>query len=97
MALTRPGPTGRGRTWSKEIILDQSGAFSLVGIVEIVLSLVKNFIEQKYFYDVATPAPLCHKGTALIIGPFRAWKPPIPYAGSLWHKRAGASNSSYLE
>ena len=26
-------------------------------------------------HDVATPALLCHKEPALIIGPFRAWKP----------------------
>ena len=31
-------------------------------------------------HDVATPALLCHKEPAPIIGPFRAWKPPIPYA-----------------
>ena len=33
---------------------------------------------------------------APIIGPFRAWKPPIPWmrrAGSLWHKRPGAATS----
>ena len=30
--------------------------------------------------DVATPALLCHKEPAPIIGPFLAWKPPIPYA-----------------
>ena len=39
----------------------QSGALSLVGLVEIVLSLVETFIELKYFHDVATPALLCHK------------------------------------
>ena len=43
---------------------DQSGALSLVGIVEIVLSLVESFIELKYFHDVATPALLCHKEPA---------------------------------
>ena len=59
MALTRPGPTGRGKTWFKEIILDQSGAFSLVRIVEIVLSLVESFIELDYFHSVAMPALLC--------------------------------------
>ena len=42
----------------------QSGALSLVGIVEIVLSLVEIFIELKYFHDVATPALLCHKELA---------------------------------
>ena len=42
----------------------QSGALSLVGIVEIVLSLVESFIELKYFHDVATPALLCHKEPA---------------------------------
>ena len=31
-------------------------------------------------HDVATPALLCHKEPVPIIGPFRAWKPPIPYA-----------------
>ena len=30
----------------------QSGALSLVGRVEIVLSLVESFIELKYFHDV---------------------------------------------
>ena len=44
--------------------VDQTGALSLVGIVEIVLSLVESFIELKYFHDVATPAPLCHKEPA---------------------------------
>ena len=54
-------------------------------------------------HDVATPALLCHKEPSPIKGPFRARKPPIPYAindkepsrglwmlraGSLWHKRA---------
>ena len=34
----------------------QSGALSLVGIVEIELSLVESFMELKYFHDVATPA-----------------------------------------
>ena len=29
----------------------------MVGIVEILLSLVESFIELKYFHDVATPAP----------------------------------------
>ena len=44
----------------------QSGALSLlVGIIEIVLSLVEDFIELKYFHDVATPAPLCHKEPSL--------------------------------
>ena len=33
----------------------QSGALSLVGIAEIVLSLVETFIELKYFHDVAMP------------------------------------------
>ena len=42
----------------------QSGALSLVGRVEIVLSLVGSFIELKYFHDVATPALLCHKEPA---------------------------------
>ena len=30
--------------------------------------------------DVDTPALLCHKEPAPIIGPFRAWKLLIPYA-----------------
>ena len=42
----------------------QSGALSLVGRVEIVLSLVESFIEIKYMHDVATPALLCHKEPA---------------------------------
>ena len=39
----------------------QRGALSLVGIVEILLSLVESFIELKYFHNVATPALWCHK------------------------------------
>ena len=39
----------------------QSGALSLVGRLEILLSLVESFRELKYFHDVATPALLCHK------------------------------------
>ena len=46
----------------------QSGALSLVGIVEILLSLVESFIELKYFYSVATPALLCHKEPARRLG-----------------------------
>ena len=42
----------------------QSGALSLVGRVEILLSLVQSFIELKYFHDVATPALFCHKEPA---------------------------------
>ena len=42
----------------------QSGALSLVGRVEILLSLVETFIELKYFHDVAMPALLCHKEPA---------------------------------
>ena len=34
----------------------QSGALSLVGRVEIALSLVETFIELNYFHDVAMPA-----------------------------------------
>ena len=52
-------PSLTPRTWSR-----QSGALSLVGRVEIVLSLVESFIELKYFHDVATPALLCHKELA---------------------------------
>ena len=44
----------------------QNGALSLVGIVEIVLSLVESFIELKYFHDVAPPALLCHKEPAAL-------------------------------
>ena len=36
--------------------VDQSGALSLVGIVEIVFLLFERFIELKYFHDVAMPA-----------------------------------------
>ena len=46
------------------IAMRQSGALSLVGIAEIVLSLVEIFIELKYFHDVATPALLWHKEPA---------------------------------
>ena len=45
-------PDGRDGNISRT----QSGALSLVGIVEIVLSLVERFTELKYFHDVATPA-----------------------------------------
>ena len=31
-------------------------------------------------HDDATPALSCHKEPAPMIGPIRAWKPPIPYA-----------------
>ena len=31
-------------------------------------------------HEIAAPAHLCHKEPAPIIGPFRAWKPPFPYA-----------------
>ena len=58
----------------------QSGALSLVGIVEIMLSLVERFIELKYFHSVATPALLCHKE------PARRKAPYLLLAGSLWHK-----------
>ena len=44
--------------------LDQSGALSLVGRLEILLSLVESFIELKYFHSDATPALLCHKEPA---------------------------------
>ena len=54
--------------WTTAFILQtlqlQSGALSLVGIVEIVLSLVQSFTELKYFHSVATPALLYHKDTA---------------------------------
>ena len=43
---------------------NQSGALSLVGRVEILLSSVESFIELKYFHDVAMPALLCHKEQA---------------------------------
>ena len=51
----------------------------MVGIVEIVLSLVENFIELKYFHDVATPALLYHK------------EPARSKQKNLWHKRAGVA------
>ena len=44
-------------------VINQSGALSLVGRVEIVLLLVETFIELKYFHDaikkqlVASKAP----------------------------------------
>ena len=79
----------------------QSGALSLVGIVEAWLSLVESFIELKYFHDVATPALLCHKEACRIQSPviqntpmhpcFHERKGPIIGAGSLWHKRAGVA------
>ena len=37
-----------------DLYVMQSGALSLVGIGESVLSLVESFIELKYFHDVAT-------------------------------------------
>ena len=39
------------------------------------------------FHDVATPAQLCHKEPAPIIGLFCAWQPYIPYG----IKRAGVA------
>jgi len=74
----------------------------LVGRVEIVFSLGESFIELKYFHGVATPALLCHKEPARSIqspqlGALERKILPLPLgAGSLWHKRAGASNSSDL-
>ena len=62
----------------------QSGALSLVGIVEVWLSLVESLIELKYFQDVATPALLCHKEPARRIQSPKA--PCLLLAGSLWHK-----------
>ena len=43
--------------------------------------------DQVRDHDVASQAILCPKEPAPIIGPFRAWKPPIPY------KRAGVATS----
>ena len=43
---------------------EQSGALSLVGIVEAWLSLVESFRDLKYFHSVATPVLLCHKEPA---------------------------------
>ena len=70
--------------------LDQSGALSLVGRVEIVLSLVESFIELKYFHDVATPALLCHKEPARriqspLLGALERKIPLLGYA-SVWHQ-----------
>ena len=50
----------------------QSGALSLVGRVEIVLSLVENFKELKYFHVVAPPALLCNKEPGI------RWLPCVP-------------------
>ena len=61
--------------------MEQSGALSLVGIVEIVLSLVESFIEQKYFHDVAPPALLCHKEPARRIQ--RLWNAKYPNWGNI--------------
>ena len=74
----------------------QSGALSLVGRVEILLSLlVETLRELKYFHDVATPALLCHKEPARHIqGPLLGAldrKIPLLLAGSLWHKGKMAS------
>ena len=57
----------------------QSGALSLVGRIEIVLSLVESFIELKYFHDVATPALLCHKEPARRIGGYCACSSLVLY------------------
>ena len=68
-------------TSSKQIFSEhslQNGALSLVGIFEIVLSLVEIFMELKYFHDVATPALLCHKEPARRI--------QSPLLGALKHK-----------
>ena len=72
----------------------QSGALSLVGIVEILLSLVESFIELKYFHIVATPALLCHKEpTRRIQSPLLGALERLLLAGSLWHK--GAYNRTF--
>ena len=49
---------GKGGSWLGGNI-NQIGALSLVGIVEIVHSLVESFIELKYFHTDAMTA-LCH-------------------------------------
>ena len=54
-------PYHPGRYISLHPALPALPALSLVGIVEIVSLLVKSLSELKYFYDVATPALLCHK------------------------------------
>ena len=66
----------------------QSGPLSLVGIVEIVLSLVESFIELKYFHNVATPALRIQSPLLGAWGVFF-----LPLAGPLWHKRAGVATS----
>ena len=48
---------------NQEVII-QSGALSLVRIVQAWLSLVESFKVFKYFHDVATPTLLCHKEPA---------------------------------
>ena len=47
-------------TW-RYFSVSQSGALSLVGIVQAWLSLVESFTELTYFRNVATPALLCPK------------------------------------
>ena len=59
----------------------QSGALSLVGRVEIVLSLVESFIELKYFHDVASTRGFGTQNICLLL------------AGSLRHKGAGVAAS----
>ena len=50
-------------------LFSQSGALSLVDIVEIVILLVESFIELKYFHGVPTLALLYHKEPARIQSP----------------------------
>ena len=63
VAAAGPSRTSTTRKWNI-FSNNQSGALSLVGIVEILLSLVVSFTELKYFQDVTTPALLCHKEPA---------------------------------
>ena len=60
---------------------------TLIGRVEILLSLVESFIELKYFHSVAMSALLCLKEPARRIQSplLGALQRKIP-AGSLWHK-----------
>ena len=57
-----------------EAARQQSGALSLVGIVEAWLSLVKSFIELKYFHAIKNQLVASKAPYSLLL------------AGSLWHK-----------
>ena len=78
--------------WRRGSTINQSGALSLVGRVEILLSLVESFIQLKYFHGVATPALLCHKEPARriqspLLGALERTIPTLHWGGILLDPR----------